>query len=69
MQKLEHKAKFLRDFWKTFEVEKSELSLMKEEALAERVALTVLKSGEIKNTQAEKALISNEFSASNSLIK
>lgn len=42
---------------------------MKEEALAERAALSVLKSGEIKGTQAEKVLASNEFASTNSLIR
>jgi hypothetical protein len=40
--------KFLREFWNIFEVEKKDLSLIKEEALAERAALSVLKSGEAK---------------------
>jgi hypothetical protein len=42
---------------------------VKEETLAERVALSVLKSGEIKNTTTEKILSSNEFAASNSLLR
>ncbi|CDW80830.1 swi snf and rsc complex subunit ssr2 [Stylonychia lemnae] len=68
-QKLEQKAKFLRDFWKIFEVEQNDLALIKEESLAERVALSVLKSGEIKGTQAERILASNEFTASNQQIR
>lgn len=68
-QKLEHKAKFLHDFWKIFEVEQKDLQLMKEESMAERVALSVLKCGEIKGTQAEKILASNEFASSNQLIR
>lgn len=36
--------------------------MMREETLAERVALSVLKGGEVKGTNAEKVLINNEFS-------
>ncbi len=50
MQKLEYKAKFMREFWKTIDIEKRDLTIMKEENLAERVALSVLKSGEIRGT-------------------
>ena len=37
--------------------------------MAERVALTVLKSGEVKGSQTEKVLGTNEFSASSSMIR
>ena len=56
MKKLQHKAKFLREFWNNFEVEKKDLLLIREETLAERVALSVLKSGETKGTVTEKIL-------------
>jgi len=59
----------MREFWKSFEVEQNDFKLMKEEALAERAALSVLKSGEIKGTNAEKVLTQNEFAASSSLLK
>ena len=38
--------------------------MMKEETLAERVALSVLKGGEVKGTSAEKILVNNEFACS-----
>ena len=50
------KAQFLREFWEIEEIEQRDLELLREETLAERVALSVLKSGEIKGTQTEKAL-------------
>lgn len=37
---------------------------MKEEALAERIAVSVLKSGEAKGTSLERTLALNEFTAS-----
>jgi hypothetical protein len=61
--------KFLREFWNIFEVEKKDLALVKEEALAERVALSVLKSGEAKGHQVEKILGLNEFSSSKELLR
>lgn len=45
------------------------MNLVKEEALAERIALSVLKSGESKGTTAEKLLGLNEFAASKDLLK
>lgn len=59
----------MKEFWQNFEVEQKDLSYIKEEALAERVALSVLKSGEAKGTAAEKVLSSNEFAAPKDLIK
>lgn len=50
MKKMEHKADFMREFWQTFELEKKDMQLVREELLAERVALTVLRSGEVKGT-------------------
>jgi hypothetical protein len=50
LKKLEHKVKFLREFWQNFELEKRDLTLLKEEALAERAALSILKSGEAKGS-------------------
>jgi len=38
MKKLEHKAKFLRQYWQGFDSERRELKLAKEELLAERFA-------------------------------
>lgn len=68
LKKLEHKVKFLREFWTNYEVEKGDLSLIKEEALAERVALTVLKSGEAKGMTAENLLWMNEFGSGKELL-
>ena len=39
------------------------MQLVREELLAERVALTVLRSGEVKGTPVERVLANNEFSA------
>lgn len=50
LQKLEHKSQFLREFWKSFELEMADIEVVKEETLAERVCLSVLKSGEVKNS-------------------
>jgi hypothetical protein len=69
LQKLEHKTKFLRQFWKSFELDMEDVSMIKEEAIAERAALSVLKSGEAKGTSVEKVLIANEFLASSELMK
>lgn len=63
MKKMEHKAQFMREFWQTFELEKKDMQLVREELLAERVALTVLRSGEVKGTATERVLANNEFSA------
>ena len=63
------KAQFLREFWEIEEIEQRDLELLREETLAERVALSVLKSGEIKGTQTEKALSQNEFTAASTLLK
>ena len=69
MKKLEHKAEFMRQFWQCFELEKNDLVKVREELLAERVALSVLRSnvGDIKGSQTEKVLTANEFSASTNL--
>jgi SWIRM-associated region 1 len=69
MRKLEHKATFLRQFWTCFESEKRELKLGKEELLAERVALSVLRGGELKGTPAERILSGNEFSSITSTLR
>ena len=47
MKKLEAKARFMRQFWSAFDREKHDLGLIREELLAERVALSVLKGGEL----------------------
>ncbi len=69
MRKLEHKAHFLRQFWSAFELERRDLYLAREELLAERVALSVLRSGEVKGSQAEKVLSGNEFSTLSSTMR
>lgn len=69
MRKLEHKAQFLRQFWQSFELERRDIYLAREEILAERVALSVLRSGELKGTQAEKILSGNEFSTLTSTMR
>lgn len=43
--------------------------MIREETLAERIALSVLKSGEAKGTQVEKMLSLNEFAANKELLK
>jgi hypothetical protein len=63
MKKLEHKAKFLREFWTSFELDKKDIELSREELLAERVALSVIRSGETKGTQTEKVLMSNDLTS------
>jgi len=63
MKKLEHKAKFLREFWTSFELDKKDMELSREELLAERVALSVIRSGETKGTQTEKVLMSNDLTS------
>ena len=69
MKKLEHKAKFLREFWASFELDKKDMQLVREELLAERVALSVMRSGETKGTNAEKILAENEFSSMTSTMR
>lgn len=69
MKKLEHKAHFMRSFWGSFNLEKCDMQLAKEELLAERVALTMLRSGEIKGTNTERVLSGNEFSTLTSTLK
>jgi len=69
MKKLEHKAAFLRQFWSGFDSERRELKLGKEELLAERVALSVLRGGELKGTPAERVLSGNEFSTLTSSLR
>ena len=44
----------MREYWQIFDVEKKDLNLVKEEALAERVAISLLKSGEAKGGVLEK---------------
>ena len=69
MRKLEHKAAFLRHFWSGFESEKREIKLGKEELIAERLALSVLRGGDLKGTPAERVLSGNEFSALTSTLR
>ena len=69
MRKLEHKARFIREFWQSFEIEQRDMLLTREELLAERVALSVLKGGELRNTAAERALGGNEFSTAAATIR
>lgn len=69
MKKLEHKAAFLRQFWSGFDSERRELKLGKEELLAERVALSVLRGGELKGTPTERVLSGNEFSTLTSSLR
>jgi hypothetical protein len=38
------------------------MKLVREELVAERIALTLLRSGELKGTQSERVLANNEFS-------
>jgi vacuolar-type H+-ATPase subunit H len=69
MRKLEHKAKFIREFWQSYELERRDMQMAKEELLAERVALSVLRSGEVRGTPAEKVLSGNEFSTLTSTLR
>jgi hypothetical protein len=50
MRKLEHKAQFMKQFWQAFDLERRDLYLAREELMAERVALSVLRSGEVKGS-------------------
>jgi hypothetical protein len=69
MKKLGEKASFLREFWTCFESDRRDMQLVKEELVAERVALSVLKSGEVKGAQVEKVLLGNELSSMMSTLK
>jgi len=69
MKKLEHKAHFLREFWSSFDLDKRDMELTREELLAERVALSVIRSGETKGTQAEKVLVGNDLTSMASVIR
>ncbi len=69
MRKLEYKAQFMRQFWQAFDIERRDLYLAREELIAERVALSVLRSGELKGTPAEKILSGNEFSTITSTMR
>jgi len=61
MKKLQSKARFIREFWQAFEAEKEELGMLKEEILAERLALTTSKT---RGKQTR-----NSFFASKNLIQ
>ena len=64
MQKLEMKFDYLRQFWQLIEGEKKDLQIAREESLAERVALSALKSGNYRNNESiEKSLWQNQFAS------
>ena len=69
MKKVESKAQFIRQFWQAFEMEKSDIQRVREEVISERVALTVLRSGDVKGSQTEKVLNGNELSSMNSTMR
>lgn len=46
-----------------------DINIIKEESIAERAALSILKSNEAKGSSVEKILIANEFLASSELLK
>lgn len=48
LQKVEMKFEYIRKFWGLFELEKNDIQMQREECLAERVALSALKSGNYK---------------------
>lgn len=71
LNKLEMKFEYLRKFWTLFEQEKMDVQMAREECLAERVALSALKSS---NTNAmpsemERNLWQNQFSQGNQLLE
>ena len=64
MQKVEMKFDYLRQFWQLIEGEKKDLQIAREESLAERVALSALKSGNYRNNESiEKSLWQNQFAS------
>lgn len=48
LQKVEMKFEYIRKFWGLFQLEKNDIQMQREECLAERVALSALKSGNYK---------------------
>jgi hypothetical protein len=51
LQKVELKFEFIQKFWSQAELEKNDIQMQREECLAERVALSALKSGDYKHNQ------------------
>ena len=47
LSKLELKFQFLKKFWAVYDLAHSDLQMMRAECLAERVALSALKSGKV----------------------
>ena len=61
LSKLELKFDHLSNFWSLYELEKKDLDMVREECIAERVALSTLKSGQFANQKQEKTLWKNQF--------
>ena len=68
LNKLELKFDHLSNFWSLYDLEKQDLDIVREECLAERVALSTLKSGQFANQKQEKTLWKNQFASAQDLL-
>lgn len=64
------KFEYIRKIWGLFQLEKNDIQMQREECLAERVALSALKSGNYKQNQnLEKHLWQNQFASAKNLLE
>lgn len=71
LSKLEMKFEFMKKFWTLYEQDKQDIKMVREECLAERVALSALKSSSANGmpTETEKQLWQNQFACSSQLLE
>ena len=73
MKKLKAQTEFISEFSEIYELQEEELNLAKEECLAERVAITMLKadisSGSTDSKAQQEVFATNEFAKTHGLIK
>lgn len=62
LSKVELKYQFLKKFWGVFDLARSDLQMVRGECLAERVALSALKSGKV-DKELEQKLWQNQFAS------
>lgn len=67
LSKLELKFDHLSNFWNLYDLEKRDLEIVREECIAERVALSTLKSGQ--NQDKEKTLWRNQFAGAQDMLE
>lgn len=69
MKKIRAQAAFIREFESIYELQKQELLIMKEECIAERIAITKLKTiGNVGKIEPEhRVFAENEFAVSHNV--